>query len=54
MTSGREPFSVAKAGYLRFRKVYGGQDAVLLSSTHEQPADGGQSSGPDNEVLRRA
>lgn len=28
----REPFLGAKAGYLRFRKVYGGEDFVLLSS----------------------
>lgn len=28
----REPFMGGKAGYLRFRKVYGGEDAVLLSS----------------------
>jgi hypothetical protein len=54
MTSGREPFSVAKAGYLRFRKVYGGQDAVLLSSLEEQPADSGQSGADDNDVLHRA
>ena len=28
----REPFMGGKAGYLRFRKVYGGEDSVLLSS----------------------
>jgi hypothetical protein len=28
----REPFLGGKAGYLRFRKVYGGEDSVLLSS----------------------
>lgn len=28
----REPYLGAKAGYLRFRKVYGGDDSVLLSS----------------------
>lgn len=28
----REPFMGGKAGYLRFRKVYGGEDTVLLSS----------------------
>jgi hypothetical protein len=49
MTSGREPFSVARAGYLRFRKVYGGQDTVLLSSLEERP-----SGASDNDVLRRA
>ncbi len=40
-TSGREPFSSSweswglsgRAGYLRFRKIYGGLDSVLLSST---------------------
>ena len=39
-TSGREPFEAAKetlflggrAGYLRFRKIYGGADRILLSS----------------------
>ncbi|QOL51636.1 phospholipase effector Tle1 domain-containing protein [Massilia litorea] len=39
-TSGREPFDSSwksygisgKAGYLRFRKIYGGEDSVLLSS----------------------
>jgi hypothetical protein len=33
----REPFVGGKAGYLRFRKVYGGEDSVLLStlSTHD-------------------
>jgi hypothetical protein len=28
----REPFRGGKAGYLRFRKVYGGEDSILLSS----------------------
>ena len=28
----REPFLGGKAGYLRFRKVYGGEDSVLLSN----------------------
>jgi hypothetical protein len=28
----REPYVGAKAGYLRFRKIYGGDDLVLLSS----------------------
>jgi hypothetical protein len=28
----REPFAGGKAGYLRFRKIYGGEDSVLLSS----------------------
>lgn len=28
----REPFAGGKAGYLRFRKVYGGEDSALLSS----------------------
>lgn len=31
-TEGREPFTGGKAGYLRFRKIYGGEDSVLLSS----------------------
>lgn len=47
MTSGREPFSLAKAGYLRFRKVYGGLDSVLLSAVEEQPG-----SLDENEVHR--
>jgi len=29
----REPYFGGKAGYLRFRKVYGGEDSVLLSSS---------------------
>jgi hypothetical protein len=28
----REPFLGSKAGYLRYRKIYGGEDAVLLSA----------------------
>lgn len=35
LTEGREPFEIAgvagRAGYLRFRKVYGGSDSVLIS-----------------------
>lgn len=54
ITSGREPFAVARAGYLRFRKVYGGQDAVLLSSLEEQPADSGQPGASDSDAPRRA
>ena len=54
MTSGREPFAVAKAGYLRFRKVYGGGDAVLLSSLDGQPADSAPSGAADSAALRRA
>ena len=30
--SGREPFAGARAGYLRFRKIYSGSDSVLISS----------------------
>jgi hypothetical protein len=37
LTEGREPFEWAgvgvKAGYLRYRKVYGGSDNVLISET---------------------
>lgn len=33
----REPFSGAKAGYLRYRKVYAGSDSMLLS--HAQPLE---------------
>jgi hypothetical protein len=32
-----EPFTGGKAGYLRFRKIYGGEDSVLLSAL---PTDG--------------
>jgi hypothetical protein len=32
ITKGREPFSFASAGYLRFRKIYGGWDSELISS----------------------
>ena len=30
--SGREPFAAARAGYLRFRKIYSGSDSVIISS----------------------
>lgn len=30
-TSGREPFFLAKAGYLRYRKLYAGDDHLLMS-----------------------
>jgi hypothetical protein len=40
-TAGREPFSSARAGYLRFRKIYSGWDSELISAV---PAD--QSDGP--------
>lgn len=30
-TSGREPFALAKAGYLRYRKLYAGDDHMLMS-----------------------
>jgi hypothetical protein len=32
ITKGREPYEWGIAGYLRFRKIYGGLDTVLLSS----------------------
>lgn len=32
ITAGREPFTLGIAGYLRFRKIYGGFDDVLLSA----------------------
>lgn len=54
LTSGREPFSLAKAGYLRFRKVYGGLDAVLLTSIDDQPAKEGNPGALDDDVLRLA
>ena len=31
-TPGREPFEYARAGYLRYRKIYAGADKILLSS----------------------
>jgi hypothetical protein len=31
-TIGREPFGLGKAGYLRFRKIYGGWDSELISA----------------------
>jgi hypothetical protein len=35
LTEGREPFQLmgmaCRAGYLRYRKIYGGSDSVLLS-----------------------
>jgi hypothetical protein len=33
-TEGREPFFLAKAGYLRFRKVYAGADDMLISGNN--------------------
>ena len=38
VNQGREPFTGAKAGYLRYRKVYAGGDSLLLS--HVAPASG--------------
>lgn len=46
-TRGREPFHAnsatyflgGRAGYLRFRKIYGGRDAVLLSQVPGEPLD---------------
>jgi hypothetical protein len=42
MTEGREPFEAGRlvgiAGYLRYRKVYGGSDKALLSSTEQVAA----------------
>jgi hypothetical protein len=37
VNTGREPYAGAKAGYLRYRKVYAGSDNMLLSRT--QPSD---------------
>lgn len=53
MTSGREPFGVGAAGYLRFRKVYGGDDVVLLSSV-DTPSDRTLPGMPGGEGKRRA
>jgi hypothetical protein len=41
VTNGREPFGLGGAGYLRFRKIYGGWDSELLSSVPTRKADGG-------------
>ncbi|WP_426175445.1 phospholipase effector Tle1 domain-containing protein [Massilia sp. TWR1-2-2] len=39
LTEGREPFNLVaiagRAGYLRFRKIYGGHDSVLISQAEE-------------------
>jgi hypothetical protein len=43
VTSGREPFTWGIAGYLRFRKIYGGHDDVLLSAVTAPNADTGTS-----------
>ena len=51
MTSGREPFRIGEAGYLRFRKVYGGGDDVLLTSVDGQP--GGALPGPQPDEEKR-
>jgi hypothetical protein len=43
LTEGREPFEIGgiagRAGYLRFRKVYGGRDSVLISQAGEIGAE---------------
>jgi hypothetical protein len=31
VTAGREPFAICQAGYLRYRRVYGGSDSVYIS-----------------------
>ena len=41
INEGREPYVGGEAGYLRFRKIYGGSDNVLLSNW--MPADGDRS-----------
>jgi Uncharacterized alpha/beta hydrolase domain (DUF2235) len=38
ITEGREPYAFGRAGYLRFRKIYGGLDSKLISSIN-QPYD---------------
>jgi hypothetical protein len=43
INEGREPASLADAGYFRFRKIYGGSDVVLLSHWE-----------PDNKAEERA
>jgi hypothetical protein len=43
LTEGREPFELGpiagRAGYLRFRKIYGGRDSVLISEADKVEAD---------------
>jgi hypothetical protein len=43
LTEGREPFELGpiagRAGYLRFRKIYGGSDSVLISDASEVRPD---------------
>jgi len=41
INEGREPYVGGEAGYLRFRKIYGGSDNVLLSNW--MPAGGDRS-----------
>lgn len=56
LTQGREPFFLGNAGYLRYRKIYGGGDAFLLSHNTPLPAadaeprvlaSAGKSASPD-------
>lgn len=46
LTEGREPFEWSgvsgRAGYLRYRKVYGGRDSVLISDIGSAGIDGGE------------
>lgn len=43
LTEGREPFDwngiAGRGGYLRYRKVYGGRDSVLISDMSPSPQD---------------
>jgi hypothetical protein len=46
LTEGREPFQwlgiSGRAGYLRYRKIYGGSDSVLLSDTSQDQVEIGR------------
>jgi hypothetical protein len=39
LTEGREPFVNAKAGYLRFRKIYAGGDSLMVSQVPSNVSD---------------
>lgn len=54
ITEGREPWKsriawLAGAGYLRFRKIYGGDDTVLLSSLSPSAKNKFSLDGSDEE-----
>lgn len=59
ITAGREPWDslmgwLAGAGYLRYRKIYGGDDAILLSSNEMQSGDSSIESGIEQQPPKSA